>query len=53
MKENGERKLRGNCLPLTVLPTLIDTKFVQTEAYIGAQCKGNYKTNQNKSYYKG
>ena len=24
-----------------------------TEAYIGAQCIGNYKTTQNKSYYMG
>ena len=48
MEEKGKRKKRRNCLPLTVLPTcsevnLIDSKFLQTEAYIDAQCKGSYK----------
>ena len=49
MKNEGELKVS----PKTFIAEVIDAKFVQTEAYIGAQCKGNYKTNQNKSYYKG
>ena len=43
----GERKLRGNCLPWFSMTELIDSKFVQTEAYIGAQCMGNYQKKQN------
>ena len=31
-------KLRGNCRPWFSIAELIDTKFLQTEAYIGAQC---------------
>ena len=33
-----KRKLRGNCRPWFCIAELIDTKFLQTEAYIGAQC---------------
>ena len=52
MEENEERgKQRANCRPLSIAKSeVIDTKFVQTEAYIGAQCIGNYqkkKKNQN------
>ena len=47
MKENGKRKLRGNCRPSFSIAELIDSKFVQTEAYIDAQCKGSYKKNQD------
>ena len=45
MKENGERrKQRANCRPLFIAKSeVIDPKFVQTEAYIGAQCIGNYQ----------
>ena len=39
--------------PQKFIVEVIDSKLIQTEAYIGAQCIGNYKTNQNKSYYKG
>ena len=28
---------------------MIDTKFLQTEAYIDAQCKGSYKKNHRKA----
>ena len=55
MKENGERgKQRANCRPLSIAKSEVsDSKFVQTEAYIGAQCIGNYqKKNKTKSYYK-
>ena len=44
MEEKEKRKQRRNCLPLTVLPKcgeLIDTKFLHTEAYIDAHCKGS------------
>ena len=47
MKENGERKLRGNCRSL--LPTLSEVQFVQTEAYISAQCILNYQKKKTKS----
>ena len=59
MEEKGKRKKQRNCLPLTVLPTcsevnLIDSKFLQTEAYIDAQCKGSYKKKkQNRKAIKG
>ena len=45
MKENGERgKQRANCRPLSIAKSeVIHLKFVQTEAYIGAQCIGNYQ----------
>ena len=38
-----KRKLRGNCRPSFCIAELIDSKFVQTEAYIDAHCKGSYK----------
>ena len=47
-----KRKLRGNCRPYFSIAEVIDTKFLQTEAYIDAQCKGSYKKNKNKSSYK-
>ena len=51
MKENGERgKQRANCRPLSIAKSeVIDPKFVQTEAYIGAQCIGNYQKKQNQN----
>ena len=50
MKENGERgKQRANCRPLSITKNeVIDPKFVQTEAYIGAQCIGNYQKKKTK-----
>ena len=48
-RETGELKAS----PPKFIAEMIDSKFIQTEAYIGSQCIGNYKTNQNKSYYKG
>ena len=55
MKENGERgKQRVNCRPLSIAESeVIDSKFVQTEAYIGAQCIGNYQKKQNKKLLQG
>ena len=44
---------RAESFSLKFIAELIDPKLIQTEAYISAQCIGNYKTNQNKSYYKG
>ena len=44
---------RAEILSEKFIAELIPPKLIQTEAYIGAQCIGNYKTNQNKSYYKG
>ena len=38
MKENGKGGSNGETAALSVLPTSSDCKFVQTEAYIGAQC---------------
>ena len=49
MKENGKRrKLRGNCRPCFSIVDLIDSKFLQTETYIDAQCKGSYKKKKPK-----
>ena len=48
-RETGELEAS----PPKFIAELIDSKLIQTEAYIGAQCIGNYKTKQNKSYYKG
>ena len=39
----GEKEAEGKLPPLISISELIDSKFVQTEAYIGAQCMGNYK----------
>ena len=49
MKNAGELKAS----PQKFIAEVIDSKLIQTEAYIGDHCIGNYKTNQNKSYYKG
>ena len=45
MKENGKRgKQRANYHPLSIPKSeVIPPKFVQIEAYIGAQCIGNYQ----------
>ena len=50
MKENGERgKQLANCRPLSIAKSeVIDPKFVQTEAYMGAQCIGNYQKKKTK-----
>ena len=56
MKENGERgKERANCRPLSIAKSeVISPKFVQIEAYIGAQCIGNYKKKkQNQKLLQG
>ena len=53
MKENGERKLRGNCLSLTVLPTSSEVSFVQTEADIFLESREITKETKIGSYYKG
>ena len=51
IKENGERgKQRENCRPLSIAKSeVIPPKFVQTKAYIGAQCIGNYKKKQKQT----
>ena len=38
-----KRKLHGNCRLWFSIPELIDSKLIQSEAYIGAQCMGNYQ----------
>ena len=48
-KKTGELKAS----PQKFIVEVIDPKLIQNEAYIGAQCIGNYKINQNKSYYMG
>ena len=54
MKENGKRrKLWGNCRPCFSLTDLIDSKFLQTEAYIDAQCKGSYKKKKKQKLLQG
>ena len=53
MKENGERKLWGNCLPLTVLPKSGDFSSVQTEADICSKSREITKETKFGSYYKG
>ena len=56
MKENGERgKQRANFHLLSIAKSeVIDPKFVQTEAYIGAECIGNYqKKKQNEKLLQG
>ena len=51
MKENERKEEAAAKLPplsLADVQEVIDTKFLQTEAYIDAQCKGSYKKNQNR-----
>ena len=50
MKESGERgKQRANCRPLSIAKSeVINSRFVQTKAYIGAQCIGNYQKKKTK-----
>ena len=56
MEENGRKgSSRETEAHRLSIAEVIDPKFVQTEAYIGAQCIGNYKKkkqNKTKSYYK-
>ena len=53
MKENGRKGSSGETAALSLYcqSEVIDPKFVQTKAYIGAQCIGNYQKNKTKSYY--
>ena len=58
MKEKEKRKQRRNCCPSLYCRRagsyLIDSKFLQTEAYIDAQCKGSYKKKpKSEGYYRG
>ena len=52
MKEREKRKQRRNCRPSLYCrragSDLVDSKFLQIEAYIDAQCKGSYKKNKNR-----
>ena len=46
MKENGRKEeVAAKLPPLSIadVQEVIDTKFLQTEAYIDAQCKRSYK----------
>ena len=59
-KESGRKEEAAAKLPPLSLycrkeVSLIDTKFLQTEAYIDAQCNGSYKKKKPKSkgYYRG
>ena len=48
-----KRKQRRNYRPTLYIADVTDSKFVHIEAYIGAQCIGNYqKKNKIKIYYK-
>ena len=49
----GEKEAAGKLPPALCIAQVIFSKLIETEAYIGAQCIKNYKTTQNKSYYKG
>ena len=56
MKENGRKEEAAAKLPplsIADVQEVIDTKFLQTEAYIDAQCKGSYKKNQNRKAITG
>ena len=56
MKENGRKEeATAKLLPRSIadVQEVIDTKFLQTEAYIDAQCKGSYKKTKSEGYYKG
>ena len=39
----GEKEAAGKLPPILCIDEVIFPKFVQTEAYIGAQCIGNYQ----------
>ena len=52
-KETAGKLPPAHCIVEVKSSELIDSKFLQTEAYIDAQCKGSYKKKQNKSYYNG
>ena len=58
MKEKEKMKQRRNCRTSLYCrragSDLIDSKLLQTEAYIDAQCKGSYKkTPELEGYYRG
>ena len=57
MKENEIKEETAVKLPplsLADMQEVIDTKFLQTEAYIDAQCKGSYKKKpKSEGYYRG
>ena len=49
----GEKEAAGKLPPTLCIAEVIFPKFVQTEAYIGARCIGNYqKKTETRSYYK-
>ena len=52
MRENEAENGRAESFSPKIYCKVIDSKFVQTGAYIGAQCIGNYQKNKIKSYYK-
>ena len=58
-KENerkGRKEAAGKLPPspcIADVKEVIDTKFLHTEAYIDAQCKGSYKKNQNRKAITG
>ena len=57
-KESGRKEEAAAKLPPLSLycrkeVSLIYTKFLQTEAYIDAQCKGSYKKNNNRKAITG
>ena len=54
MKESGERRKQRRKPPTVYCQReVIDSKFVQTKAYLDAQCKGSYKKNQNRKALTG
>ena len=56
MIENGRKEEAAAKLPplsIADVQEVIDTKFLQTEVYIDAQCKGSYKKNKNRKAITG
>ena len=51
MKENGERKLRGNCRPC--IADVQEVCPVQTEADICSESREDKKETKIRTYYKG
>ena len=54
-KENGRKGSSGETATRSLYcrSEVIDPKFVQTEAYIGAQCIGNYQNKQKQKLLQG
>ena len=44
----GEKEAAGKLSLALCIADVIDLKFVQTNAYIGAQCIGNYQKKKTK-----